>query len=242
MANETVNSLAVKRLYSRVKILFPDKPVSLSNIHFIGIDKFLINDIKACMESENPIDISKGLFFLMGILEKYTFEDLGTEFNKFLVEKIPTLIYKNRSFQSSYFALDLYILLNKNYSDYRDVMLRFLKSDDLGFRKAALGSYETFSQSQEIIPLLDFQNDPYVSELSMCGPLQYELRDIALYKISKILGKNFLINKLEVPDPEWGINAYVSWYDWAPFLSWWETHKTSEGLFSKFFSKFKSHK
>ena len=86
--------------------------------------------------------------------------------------------------------------------------------------RSALINYETYCGKNEIEPLLHFQNDEYVADLAMRGPLEYQFRNIALEKICEVTGKNFMTNQLKERHPDWG-NDYVSWYDWKPFLDWY---------------------
>jgi hypothetical protein len=104
-------------------------------------------------------------------------------------------------------------------------MIEFLSSEDLGYIKKSLNSYETYCNAGEIEPLLSFGDNNYISELSMCGSLVYELRDLALEKISKVSGKNFLLNKNNEFSDKWKGN--VSWYDWKYFLEWYNSKKKS---------------
>jgi len=223
MGNETIRCLAVKRLKERAKKIDPEHGTSLNNIYKIGLDASVINDIKDCLESKCNIDVSKGLYFLMGLLQHYKLAQFGDEFIIYLKNKIPTLITQEPKGQSSYFALDCYILLRNNYPDYRKKMLDLLNSTDLGYRKKALEHYETYCNPREIEPLLIFKNDSYSTELSMCGPLVFELRNLALEKICKALKKNFILTKKYEYQEKW--NDDVSWNDWEPFLEWWNKEK-----------------
>ncbi len=221
MDDTTISCLAAKQLRARAKKNDPAAGLMLDNIYKIGLDLSIINDIKTCIESENHIDVSEGLYFLMGLLKKYKLQDFGNDFAKFLTKRIPIVITKNQKTQAFYFALDFYIWLKDNYSDYREKMLEFLGSNDLGCRKKALSVYETYCRPGEIEPLFQFEHDNYIAELAMCGPLIYELRDLALEKIGKLCGKSFLQNKKSEYNSEW--NGNVVFYDWKPFWDWWNS-------------------
>ena len=218
------NNTAKERLRNRAKLNDPDG-TALHNLPKITLDFRLIEDILACIKSVDPLDISYGLYFTIGLLQKYKLEDFGKEFTTYLINIIPTLFTKEQNAQVRMYALEFYVWLRDNYPSYRKNMLQFLNSDDLTQRRCALNNYETYCKDGEVKPLLIFQKDKLVSELSMCGPLEYQSRNIALEKIGKILGKNFMLNKVKEFNEDW--NDDVSFYDWKPFLDWYSGGSSS---------------
>jgi hypothetical protein len=224
MDNTTIRCLAAKQLRERAKKGDPENGTALQNIHKIGLDSLIVSEIKTCIESGSYLDVSTGLYFLIGLLQKYKLHDFGDDFIHYLVDRLPVLLKNNIKGQAKYYALKLFIWLKDYYANYRETMLSFLNSHDLGDRTQALESYETYCKPKEIEPLLKFQQDDYIAELAMCGPLEYKLRNLALEKISNLTGQNFLLNKIKESHPKWG-NDYVSWYDWEPFLKWWDKER-----------------
>jgi hypothetical protein len=64
-----------------------------------------------------------------------------------------------------------------------------------------------------------FQNDDYMTEIGMGGPLMHAIRDDALMAIEVLCTKPFRRSKIS-KEVERGLT--VSWWDWQPFLDWWE--------------------
>ena len=118
-------------------------------------------------------------------------------------------------------AIDWYGQLRDCYPNYRDRMLEFLASEDLGRRKFALRYFTTYAKQGEVEPLLRFRNDDYAGEVSHMGDWEYELRNRALEIIEKQLGKRF--PRILRSEPHEG--ARVTWYDWTPVLEWWLSQK-----------------
>jgi hypothetical protein len=122
------------------------------------------------------------------------------------------------------------IRLADNFSDYRSMMLRCLNDQNSTIRAEALAAYETFLTKKDIPLLLQFQDDKFMSETSMGGPLIYPIRNQALVIIEKLCGHLFLKHE-KVQVLEGGGN--VSWYDWKPFLDWWSVYKPMNWRFWK---------
>lgn len=226
MADETM-ILAAKRLEARAKKISPCEDIyklDINDLCKIGLDITVIRDIKECLDSSSHVDICDGFFYLTGLLTHYELQSFGKNFIDYLVYRVPELIDKNQKSGVRSYALRFFVFLKDYYPNYRDKMMSLLDSEDLGSRLAALRNYETYAKPGEIEPLLKFQNDCDVAELAMCGPLIYESRNIALEKISKVTGKNFMTFKLKEHHPNWG-SDYVSWYDWSTFLEWYAKKK-----------------
>ena len=103
----------------------------------------------------------------------------------------------------------------------RKWLIQFLCDDSPFVRSEALGRCETFLEKDEVEPLLSFQNDVYLVEVSMHGPVHYVLRNSALGKIELLLGRQFPKHEMtKVIEGE-----VVFWWDWNPFLNWWSKKK-----------------
>jgi hypothetical protein len=103
-------------------------------------------------------------------------------------------------------------------------MLNGLKDANPMVRKEALLAYETYRQGKDVTPLETFENDTYIAEDSMGGPLTYELRNLALETIERVIGRTFKKHEKAETLPR-GEIAYC--WDWAPYHAWKEswTHK-----------------
>ncbi|MGN6579358.1 MAG: hypothetical protein ACTHJ1_05150 [Bordetella sp.] len=209
-------------LRRRIYLLTGDskKSISASDIKELPLDRSLIEDICGCLKSNDVPTLSIAFFFLETLLQKYTGEAFGGEFFTFLVKRIRDLLNHESKFICSK-ALAFFIWLRENYSDYREIMLDYLASSDLGLRKIALSNFETYAIANEISPLIRFSTDDYAAEYSMMGEMRYDLRDIALEKIELIVKRKFRMVKLT----ESHDGGTVSWYDWRQFKNWWrENH------------------
>jgi hypothetical protein len=233
MADKTVSCLAARRLKMRAKKDDPIDGTALHNIYKIGLEVSIIADIKSCLESENDRDIADGLYYIMGLLEKYDLKDFGMDFARYLIKRLPTLIDQNIGTQACYYAVDFYIWLKDNYPNYREKMMVFLNSDDLGYSRRALSAYETYCKEMEIEPLLKFEHHEKAFDQSMSGPWVYEFRDIALEQIGKLAGENFLIKKVS----EHKNTREIFWYSWEPFWEWWNKRSKKKSWLPKFGAK-----
>jgi hypothetical protein len=212
------------RLRHRVffKIGAARKSISVADIQALDIDQNIVMDIHSCLQTEDVQILSTGFFFLNSLLQKFPAKNFGSEFVSFLIKRVRDLLNHESEFVCSK-ALELFIWLRQNYPDYRDVMLSYLSSKKLGCRKIALNNFETFAERNEVTPLVKFYSDNYAAENSMMGVMRYELRDIALEKIEFIIGKKVRLAQLS----ETYDGGTVTWYDWTPFLLWWEKNKAS---------------
>lgn len=196
--------------------------LSKTDIQKLKLDSDVVQRIMECLSSNEQADISTGFLFLNSLLEINQPAEFGNEFYSFLIERLNEL-KEHSSKYVCYQALELYVWLRGNYSDYRNVMKGFLHSHDLGFRRIALHNYETYAEDNEISPLVHFSNDGYTAEKGMNSDLFYELRDLALEKIEIITGNSFCCSRLNEPCD----GTVVSWYDWSNFFKWWEKEKTN---------------
>lgn len=218
--------LAAKQLKARALKVDPNEGAALHNIYKIGVSETVLSEIRLCLESEDSLDNSTGLYYFIGLLQKYSPNEFDQSFIEFVIKEIPVILERKTLGQERYYALILFDFFRNYYPSYRKKMLEFLKSDDLGDRKMALVKYKNYCYPQEVEPLLIFASDDIVTESSMCGPLSYELRNQALETISEVTGKNFMIRELKERHPDWG-NDYVSWYDWQPFWEWYKKQNDS---------------
>jgi hypothetical protein len=213
-----INLTPHERLAQRKKAMEKKLGVEIDydNLYRLGLDQELTSDIIASLESSVVLDITKGFYYLSGLLNKFKLDEFGPTFGSFLTKKLSELI-EHPDLRVKYKAIPFYVYLSPNFPNYREKMMGFLMSKDLGLRKLALRNYESFCKPGEVEPLLQFERDDYAGEIGMLGDLFYELRDLALEKIEKQLGCSFFKKRLsELHD---GRKAY--WNDWQPFKEWW---------------------
>ena len=205
MDSKTMRCLGSKRLEKRA-IENNIKNLASDELYKIGLNAEIIPDIQECITSNYEPDIKNGLYFLNGLLGKYKLKEFGVNFIRLLINRLPFII-ENQGTQAFKFALIYYVHFREEYQNYRKQMLKFLNSDVCWRRYDALRFYETFCFKNEIEPLFSFEHDNHVSEFSMCGPLAYEYRDLALEKIGLILGKNFMTKPCSEYHPDWARNV-----------------------------------
>lgn len=193
-----------------------------SVIQKLGVSSEITQGIQKCLSSDFQSDISTGFLFLNALLGNNQPKIFGDDFFRFLVDRLEKLL-EHESKYVCYQTLELYIWLKDNYPNYKDVLRKYIFSDDLGYRKIALYHCESFVNEKELSPLIRFSQDDYAAEKGMNSELFYELRDLALEKISKLVGKQFCGIRLS----ESHDGTVVSWYDWAPFYEWWEENKAN---------------
>lgn len=82
------------RLEERVRRLPSDEKGNpdFSNLHRIGIEKDVTDDIRDCLASGEPREINDGFQYLSGLLEKYRLEQFGNFFVGFLVDRVRELL------------------------------------------------------------------------------------------------------------------------------------------------------
>lgn len=194
----------------------------------VPISPELLADIKTCINSEDHLAIGSGLYVLKGVTLgsgevkplAIRVEVLPRDFLTFLISRIEQLL--DHPFRPIvYRAIDWYGQFWDHYPNYRERMLKFLASDDLGQREGAMKYYLTYAKPGEVEPLLRFRHDDYAGETRPLGPWEYELRNKALDLIEKQLGCTFPRVQRSEPYAPGGKGARVIWYDWTPFLEWW---------------------
>lgn len=214
-------SESLRRLFSTTTGI-DESVLSKTDIQKMPLDSQVISEIKKSLSSNDRDDITTGFLFFNSLLEVNKPSQFGEGFYEFLIVKVRELI-KHESKYVCYQALEVLVWLKDNFSDYRNIMIGYLKSDDLGFKRIALYNYESFSEEKEVTPLLRFNTDDYAAEKSMNSDLVYELRDVALDKIGKVVGKHFCSSRVNEPFD----GTVVSWYDWTQFWEWWGQEKAN---------------
>lgn len=187
---------------------------SLEDVGRIPIVPALINDLAAALDSNDLTDQKVGLFFCEGLL---LLVPQDSELAKVVAPRIERLTHSGDELVRSV-AVPAFIHLRQQVPAYRERMLEFVKDLAPSVRNAALCASQTFLSTGEVLPLISFQNDHYVSETGgMGGPWRYVLRDEALCRIEAALGRSF--RKHELSESQNG--QVIFWWDWAPFLEWW---------------------
>jgi hypothetical protein len=101
--------------------------------------------------------------------------------------------------------------------NYRDLMLKALESADPLVRKEALLAYEAYRLSGEVAPLEKFERDDHLAGSGRRRPKTFELRNLALEEIERVMRATFKkVEKTEVT-PEGDKAVYR---DWAPYYRW----------------------
>lgn len=187
--------------------------VSAEDVKKLELTSDLIADIFECLDSSEMVDQQMALFYSEVLIAPGTLTESQEdklisrvrELSRGKTEQIRPSCYKFlRRFRSK-------------VPNYRDLMLEGLKDSDPIVRKEALLGYETYCQPREVAPLEMFENDGYFAEISMNGPLLYELRNLALETIERVIGKTF--KKSEKTEAIAG-GEVAFWWDWAPYHRW----------------------
>jgi hypothetical protein len=186
--------------------------VSANDLKSLVLTDGLKSDIFAALDSKDLADIKIGFFFAEQLLkpggDKRFDEDL-------LQTSLRLFEIGTRDVQSH--CVTMFALLGQRMGNYRELMLRALKGDDAQARRKALLTCRTFLNPDEIGPLEVFENDDYATEVGMGSHLIYELRNLALETIEKMIGRQF--KKFEKTEIYKGKNV-VFWWDWEPFHKW----------------------
>jgi hypothetical protein len=201
-------------------------PVGISeeDIQKLNLTSELVSDIFECLESSEVVDEQMALFFSDVLIGPGKLDE--KQESQLLSRLIDLSCSKSQQVQAPCFKL--LRRFHPKVPNYRSLMLKGLASSNSMVRKEALLAYETYRQPKETAPLERFENDTYVTELSMNGPLIYELRNLALESIEHVIGKNFKkTEKTEIT----AAGEAVFWWDWAPYLTW------KSGWLNKFLSK-----
>ena len=187
---------------------------SIEDIGCIPITNILLADLANALQSNDTTDRDVALFFCEALLVKHP---QSAE----LIAAVAPIIYKFICSDDKflpYSAVPAFIHLKDRFKDYRERMLQFLTNSESAACTRALEASETFLYPNEIQPLIAFQNDTEVSETEkMGGPWRYMRRDMALGKIERMIGQSFA--KYESSESK--EDKVIFWWDWAPFLEWW---------------------
>lgn len=209
---------ASDRLLDRVRPFKGDSVgISVAHINKMPLTTDAVADIFDCLRSDDPKEFGWGLWFAQGVLDS----NPPRELLLFLVAGLPKWISHEKD-DVREVALPLLIRLRENFRDYRSLMFKCLKDRIPMVRSKALGAYRTFLTEDDIPLLMEFQNDEFMSETSMGSPLVYPIRNQALSVIETLCGKQFSKSE-KVKALEDGLTVY--WWDWTPFLQWWEKRR-----------------
>lgn len=172
-------------------------------------------DILTCLYDTDHAEVGWGLWFCKCLLKA---GKLDRSVADAIVQRLPSLI-KSDDQKIRAETVEVLVLVRDRVPEYRNWMLQCMRDKNPTVRWDALLNSQTFLKPKEIEPLLAFKDDDYLTETSMGSPLVYILRNEALDRMEKSLGKTFERRQLsEVV--EGGETAL--WWDWKPFLDWWE--------------------
>jgi hypothetical protein len=119
-------------------------------------------------------------------------------------------------------AVKVFIVWGAHRTDHSPFCMSLLRHPNAGIRSTALSHAGAFVQPRDFPVLLEFQNDPDVSEVAMGGPLRYILRDHALQLLEWLTRCPIAAASDCFEDTP---NGRVSYRSWSPFLTWYETTK-----------------
>lgn len=211
-----MNATASQRLIKLVPREDPSFPaISLEDVAKVQVDAKMRTDIMQCLYDVDPAEIFWGLWFCEALL---SLGKLDNRMRDALIQQIPSFL-KSGNVKIRSAVVPIVIKLREELPEYRDWMLQCLRDTDPTVRWDVLMNSQTFLKPREIEPLLAFKDDDYLTETSMGSPLVYILRNEALERIEKNIGKTFERRQLS-EIVEGGETAF--WWDWKPFLEWWD--------------------
>ncbi len=185
------------------------------------VDDAVVGELLACLNSNDPVDVTFGLFFAQGLRQR-------EEFLVVAEPQLPTIAAGIRAAlnhtcsQVRQLAVEAFAAFHQSYDDYPTRMREFLRSQDAGIRRAALRAAPSFLLPSEVEALLSFRADPEFGETGgMGGPLRYDIRDYALAVAEHIAGRRF--DSGDCFERRDGME--ISWRSWASFTQWLETRK-----------------
>ena len=191
--------------------------IGLDSIKKMECDDGVVTDIFECLRSEEPKDVHWGLWFCRGLMES---GKLPRHALSELLGRFPLLVgHADSEVRGA--LIGCLVLARTDLPLYREWLIQLLRDEAPSVRSEALGRCETFLKKGEVEPLLSFEKDSYLAEVSMYGPVHYVLRNAALTKIESLLGRQFPKHELTE-----AINGeVVFWWDWKPFREWWGRQK-----------------
>jgi hypothetical protein len=204
ISDNLINRLPKDRVYS--------VGISGKDLEGLSLTSDLKADILACLNSANLTDVKYGFFFA----EQFLKPGRDPQFDKDLLSVSLKLLDSEQAHVMPNCILML-ILLGQKLCNYRELMLRALQDNNPLVREKALFAYETFAKPREFIPLEQFENDDYATEIGMGSHLVFALRNQALETIERVIARNFSKHeKAELYKS--GVMAF--WWDWTPFHKW----------------------
>ncbi|NJK91340.1 MAG: hypothetical protein HC904_05600 [Blastochloris sp.] len=187
--------------------------ISAEDISKLDVDGDLFQDIVECLQSDEFADQQMALLFAETLL---TPDSLN-------LDQARELIYATKQLAASKHgqvhgpALTILGNFQTQVPDYRRIMLDALHDEDPMARRQALVLYSSYCRSRETEPLESFESDTYMAEISMGGPLVYELRNLALETIESVIGKRF---KKTEESEALSNGEVVYWWEWKSYHEW----------------------
>jgi hypothetical protein len=190
-------------------------PVGLSadDVLRLSLTPDLAEDILKCLASSDIVDQQMALFFTDSLIRPGS---IGQEQQRNLVAQIIRLS-KATGKRVQAPSYKLLARFSSEVPDYRAMMLNGLENPDPMVRKEALLAYGSYCRAKEVAPLEAFENDSYVTETNMGGPLVYEIRNLALETIERVIGRTF--QKSEKSEAR-ASGEVAFWWDWTPYHAW----------------------
>jgi hypothetical protein len=176
----------------------------------------LLSDIQVCLSGSSQHEILTAFYVLKGLLIDTAERNLPEAFRQFLVSRTRELL-SHASDAVAFEATDLIARMRYEIADYRELMLRQLKSDRPARRQMALKHFATYASPGEVEPLMPFREDPYAGETRPLGNWEYELRNGAFDAAERQLG--IKLPRQIRSEPYEG--RRVTWIDWGPLLEIW---------------------
>lgn len=210
-AVERLNALGEKICSQR------GRPLNLADLENIEPTTEMLGDLRICLDSDDPVVLGTGFFYLNALTLKRSMTLLPTKFLDYLRQRLLKLLdHKTVSIVRE--SIIWISFLANSVENYRARMLQFLKSSEPAIREAALRCYQCYAKPEEVEPLLSFERDVVVDEIKPMGPWRYSLRDRAFEMVEKHLGRSFPKIQKQIPFQ----GSTVSWHDWQPILDWYK--------------------
>ncbi len=190
-------------------------PVGLSadDVKRLQLTPDLVEDVLSSLASADVVDQQIALFFSEVLIWP---GKINPAHESTLVSRIVDL-GRGPTDRVKSSALKMVTRFRASVPDFRSLMMEGLSSSDPMVRKEAVLAYELYCLPKEVAPLERFEHDDYVTETAMGGPLLYELRNLALETIERVIGKNF--RKAEKTEAR-STGEVAFWWDWSPYHAW----------------------